>query len=296
MPRKSVFPYPGAKSYLATWIIDYFPDHWKYVEVFGGSASVLIHKPRSTFEVYNDLDGDVHNFFEVLRDRTDDLVEFLTPLEYSEHRYHAWAERRWGEETIDDPVERAGIFFYLQLSSIHSNTNRPSGMKTSAVGSPAKTFTNARALLSEYAERFEGVVIHNRDYEDLIGTHGDPPASYQDRGDILFYFDPPYPDAKEYYYSVGSDFDHQEFADVLRELEARWVVSYESLPGPIADLVDEAEEEYHVAKKAVRRPGTNTDSEGAREVYERLVMNYDPGQVPKFVDRDQRTLAEVGDD
>jgi len=56
---ESVFPFPGGKSYLAPWIIEHFPEHKCYVEVFGGSGAVLVNKPESHTEVYNDLDGDL---------------------------------------------------------------------------------------------------------------------------------------------------------------------------------------------------------------------------------------------
>jgi len=55
---KAVMNYSGSKSRLAPWIISHLPDHNTYVEVFGGSAAVLVHKPESVNEVYNDIDDD----------------------------------------------------------------------------------------------------------------------------------------------------------------------------------------------------------------------------------------------
>ena len=67
--------YFGGKWRLAPWIISHFPPHKTYVEPFGGSASVLLRKPRSNGEIYNDLDNEVFNLFSVLRsDRADDLI------------------------------------------------------------------------------------------------------------------------------------------------------------------------------------------------------------------------------
>ncbi|HFC10149.1 MAG TPA: DNA adenine methylase, partial [Chloroflexi bacterium] len=85
-PPAPILRYHGAKWKIAPWIIQHFPPHTTYVEVFGGSAGVLLRKPPAPIEVYNDLDGEVVNFFRVLRERPEELaraVEF-TPYARAE--------------------------------------------------------------------------------------------------------------------------------------------------------------------------------------------------------------------
>jgi DNA adenine methylase len=60
--------YHGGKWRLAPWIMAHFPPHAMYVEPFGCGAAVLLRKPPSRQEIYNDLDGEVVNVFRVLRD------------------------------------------------------------------------------------------------------------------------------------------------------------------------------------------------------------------------------------
>jgi len=64
-------------------IIAQFPHHEFYCEVYGGGASVLLQKQLATFEVYNDLSGDVVNFFKMLRDRPDELIRAVELTPYS---------------------------------------------------------------------------------------------------------------------------------------------------------------------------------------------------------------------
>ena len=48
-----------------------------YVEPYGGAASVLLAKKRSYAEIYNDMDGEIVNFFRVLREHGNQLRQKL---------------------------------------------------------------------------------------------------------------------------------------------------------------------------------------------------------------------------
>ena len=53
---------------LSSWILTHLPAHRIYTEAFCGSASVLMHKPRSYAEIINDLDSEIVSVFRVMRD------------------------------------------------------------------------------------------------------------------------------------------------------------------------------------------------------------------------------------
>ncbi len=95
--------YHGAKFRLAPWVLKHFPPHGTYVEPFDGAAGVLLQKPRSYAEVYNDLDGEMVNFFRVLRNtgQRAALVEALALTPYHRDEFDlAW-------EPTEDPIEQA---------------------------------------------------------------------------------------------------------------------------------------------------------------------------------------------
>jgi len=85
--KRPALRYYGGKYELAPWIISFFPNHLNYVESCGGAASVLISKPRSPLEVYNDQDGYIVNFFRVLRDERDDLIERIELTPWARDEY-----------------------------------------------------------------------------------------------------------------------------------------------------------------------------------------------------------------
>ena len=65
---RPILRYHGGKFKLASWILAHFLPHRVYTESYGGGASVLLQKPRSYAEIYNDLDCEIVNLFRVVRD------------------------------------------------------------------------------------------------------------------------------------------------------------------------------------------------------------------------------------
>lgn len=267
-----IFPYPGGKSRYASWIIENFPDHDCFVEVFGGSASVILNKPRSTVEVYNDLDNDLVHFFRVLRERGDELQEWLRNVPYSRDVYERWATAYYDGHRPDDDIERAGRFFYLRYTQFSGKYTSKSGFCFSAHpdGYTARQFPSAREDLTEFRDRFSGVHIENLDYGELIERY--------DRERTLFYLDPPYPDAGDALYSHDGEFDHGRFFDTVSAIEGKWIVSY-------GDVYPEEFDEYRTVERDQRYTMDNDE----KRATERLFMNYDPDET-SFAGADQANL------
>ncbi|MBV0924746.1 DNA adenine methylase [Halomicroarcula limicola] len=264
-PRKSnqsgTIPYPGSKDHLAGWIIDTMPIHDTYVEVFGGAAGVLFSKPRSKYEVYNDINDDLTQFFKILRDRPDDLAEWLQAVPYSRSQYESWVSEFYQGTRPDDPVERAGRYFSLRYMQYLGVSNNPNGFKTRAKRSPARTFDNAKKRLHTLSDRFQQVTIEHRDYREVLSKYDDTSV------DVLFYADPPYVDSEQHY--LG-DFDHDDFVDCLRAVENDWIVSYSTIPQGLEEYTVLEQRNHH-------RMCRNSD-----DVRERLICNFDPDKRALF--------------
>lgn len=258
----AVFPFPGGKSRLASWILDHVPEHTCYVEVFGGAAGVLMNKDPSTVEVYNDLDSDLVHFFETLRERHDELVEWLDDVPYSRELHKQWVDQYYrGYRPVDD-IERAGQFFYLRYSQWGSGYDGPNGFATSKVASQATSYANKIDRLQVLAERFDEVVIENLDWRDVFEKY--------DSDETVFYADPPYVDKGDYY-RVGG-IDHAAFLEAVGDLDGEAVVSYGDLP--------EGADQFTVAGKGSKTYINNGKRGQAKDTREHLVMNFDPEAVP----------------
>jgi DNA adenine methylase len=262
---RAVFPFPGGKSHLASWILDHVPDHECFVEVFGGAAGVLVNKDpdASTVEVYNDRDGDIVQFFEVLRDQSDELTEWLDTVPYSRAIHGDWAHTFYHGYRPSDPIERAGQFFFLRYAQWGGGYDSQNGFGTSKVSNSATSYQNKIDRLSEFADRFGDVVVENLDWHDVLSKY--------DSAETVFYLDPPYV-GKEDYYLVNT-IDHDALVTALGELDGRFVLSYSDLPESLAV------EDYHLVERGSKNFMNSGKQGSAKDTRERLVMNIDPETV-----------------
>lgn len=214
--KLSAFPYPGGKTVYHEKILQYFPEHRRYVEPFGGSAAVLLNKPPSYIEVYNDLDDDVVHFFRVLRERREDLAAWLQRTPYSRSVYEDWVSAFYDGYRPDDDLERAGRWFYLRYSQFNGSLDRRNGFKTGGKRNEARSFRGSIDDLELVADRLGEVTIECQPYHAVLDRYDHP--------DTLTYLDPPYYDTARDHYRVGGGFD--EVAETVEEYVARYSMAY----------------------------------------------------------------------
>lgn len=244
--------YHGGKFRLAPWIMAHFPPISAfdiYVESFGGAAGVLLQKPRSYAEVYNDLDGDVVNLFEVLRrpEQRQGLIEQIALTPYARGEF----ERAWDD--TPDPVERARrllIRAHMGFGTAGA-TRGNSGFRTDirrAHGTTQHHWQRLPAVIGAVAERLSGVLIENRDALNVIAQHDSPRT--------LHYVDPPYLEEtrekghRRVYHHELSDQRHIELLERLRMAQG-----YVILSGYDADLYRDVLGEWRMARRHVQASG-----------------------------------------
>lgn len=211
--------YTGAKWQLAEWIIDQFPPHDVYCEPFCGGASVFFRKHRSPVEILNDLDGDVINFFDVLRTREDDLIRAIEFTPFARYEY----ERAL--QPAVDPLERARRFYVAVWQSFGGTLIYRSGwrhQRTSKHRSAAVDNWRRVDGLYDAAWRLKDAQIECRPAIDCI-QHYDGPNT-------LFYVDPPYiksarSGGRNRYRHEMTNNDHRLLADILNQVKGMVVLS-----------------------------------------------------------------------
>lgn len=216
--------YHGGKYRLAQWVIEHFPPHRFYVEPFGGAAGVLLQKARAHGEVYNDLDGEMTNFFRVLRDQEarERLIEacIFTP--------YARAEFELAWEPAECPVERARRLVIRAQMGFGSGgaTKNTTGFRIDCF----REYSTAQQLWARFpdnlravGERMVGVLIEERDAIEVMQAHDAP--------ETLHYVDPPYLHGLRVMRRHGcyrhemSDDQHRTLLEAVKGLQGMVVIS-----------------------------------------------------------------------
>ncbi len=231
------FGWYGGKFTHLSWLLPHLPDCHHYCEPFAGSAAVLINRPPSPVETYNDIDGDVVNFFKVLREQKDKLVEAIGLTPFSREEFFRAVSVNGRAAQLPD-LERARLFF------VRARQARTGLAQTASLGRWANCKNTSRAGMSGVVSRWLGSVedlpeialrlirvqIENRPALEVIRLY-DAPGT-------LFYCDPPYVhvtrgDTKAYGFEM-SDAGHRELARVLNHVKGKVAIS-----GYRCDLMDD---------------------------------------------------------
>lgn len=224
--RRIVFGWYGGKFSHLDWLLPLLPKCHHYCEPFAGSGAVLLNRETSPVETYNDIDGDVVNFFRVLRDRHEELIRAIALTPFSREEYH---HAIYGPTAGISEIERARRFY------IKARQTRTGLAQTASLGRWANCKNTSRSgmsgvvsrwlggvdALDEIAQRLIRVQIENRPAVDVIRLYDSPKS--------LFYCDPPYlhatrGDAKAYGFEMDEG-QHREFAEGVNECKGMVAVS-----------------------------------------------------------------------
>ena len=225
-PKKLIaFGWYGGKYSHLDWLLPLLPDCLHYCEPFAGSGAVLMNRNPSPVETYNDIDGEVVNFFRVLRENKNELIEKLSLTPFSREEFGLACQL----DPDLTPVERARRFYVrarqvrtglAQMASIGRWANCKNTSRSGMSGVVSRWLGGIEQL-DFIAERFLRVQIENRPANELIKLY--------DSEETLFYCDPPYihetrGDKKAYGYEMTDEM-HKQLAEVLNSVKGKVALS-----------------------------------------------------------------------
>ncbi len=224
--RLIVFGWYGGKFSHLEWLLPLLPACHHYCEPFAGSAAVLINRDPSPVETYNDIDGEVVNFFRVLRDHHEELIRSISLTPFSREEFYTAI---YGREDGISEVERARRFYIkarqtrtglAQTASLGRWANCKNTSRSGMSGVVSRWLGGSEAL-DKIAQRLIRVQIENRPAVEVIQLY--------DCSETLFYCDPPYlhatrGDSNAYGFEMD-EAEHKNLAQTLNECKGKIAVS-----------------------------------------------------------------------
>lgn len=211
-----IIPWLGGKRRLADLLINRFPPHTCYVEVFAGGAALYFLRHPAEVEVINDVNGELVNLYRVVKHH---LEEFVRQFKYalSSRQIFKWTQDTPPEVLTD--VQRAARFFYLQQQAFGGRVEGQTwGTATTA---PAINLLRIEENLSAAHLRMASAYIEQLDWATCLDRY--------DRPHTLFYMDPPYWETEGY----GVPFPWEQYermAAKLRTLKGKALISLNDHP------------------------------------------------------------------
>ena len=275
------FNYFGGKFTWLDHLYENFPSDFTHlVDLFAGSMCVSLNYRGNVIRTANEINGEITNFFEVLRNHEEELFRWLRLTPCSETEYlNCW-------DKTDDKIEQARRFYVRVRQSFFGlgaqRQNKGFHLAKQHVnaqgGETVSRWKNGVEKLYEVAmEIRDNFQILNRHYSEVIDRIDFPKA--------FFYCDPPYPEecrgSKNDYRFEFTNADHEALAERLHRIEGYAMVSgYEC---PLMDRLygDWRKVKFPIKRNNIRSAVVNGSGTLMQEV---VWMNYDANRLNTLFD------------
>jgi DNA adenine methylase len=219
---RPLLKWAGGKRSLIQRIVDLFPSDYQYRnyhEPFFGGGAVYFHLEPIRGSI-NDINPRLMNFYKVVRDKPEELIEESSKYRYEEKEYYMRRDR-FNTKGFSD-IEYAALLLYLNKTAYNGlyrvnskgEFNVPFGRYKDPIIVRPRSIRKASKLLKAVDIRCEGF-----DYLFDIAVRGD-----------ICYFDPPYHPSSETanftdYATDGFRMsDHQRLMELCLELHEKGVI------------------------------------------------------------------------
>jgi DNA adenine methylase len=262
---KTPITYYGGKQNMVKYLLELVPVHKIYCEPFFGGGALFFAKPKSDVEVINDKNGEVINFFKVIKTKFSELQkEIQSTLHSREHYKNAMVV--YAHPELFSDVKRAWALWTLTNQGfaglIGSWGFGQTDSKEKALANKRNDFTSA------YADRLRTVQIENNDALKVIDRC--------DSKETFMYVDPPYIGSDMGHYKGYSEEDYTFLLTKLSKIKGKFLLS--SYPSKI---LSEFVKKYKWRTRKVEKSVAVTKNTDKKKT-EMLVFNYDPDKIKRL--------------
>jgi DNA adenine methylase len=231
-----------------------FPEHHTYVEPFGGMGWVLLGKTPSPVEVFNDIEEEIANLYNVIKYAHTELIVEMQYTLYSRKTFEEYKAAMLNKSVTG--VQRAAYYPYIVKTSFAS-MGRTWGYARK--NKPKMLIENVEKAIKEVHARLQRVYIEYSDYRPLIPRYDSP--------ETLFFLDPPYRTrtSKNYPYSFGDD-GYIEMRDILRTIKGKFLLTLND-----DAFIRQLFKEFHQEEVMVNYSLSN---KGTKKFPELIIRNY----------------------
>ncbi len=272
----------GGKGNLLKKILPFIV-HGQYIELFGGGASVLLNKLPCPSEIYNDNNGMLCNFWQVVRDYHCELQVFCNKKgSVDSRRLFELCKKFTG-----DKVENAFKFFYLNHHSQFANMRSYASFTLSLSKNCQKIFLNQIERIKDVHDRLKFVKLESKDFSKILGNYETYDKEY-----VLFFIDPPYfRNFKNYNQIPGTIPWQKSYFSKLRNLlfglnKAKFVLT-------IDDKDYFYKKGYYIEDCGSHVGIDNQIKKETKESFkEYIIRNFDNSKVPKMKVKSQTSIEK----
>ena len=262
---KTPITYYGGKQTLLKYLLPLIPQHKMYCEPFFGGGAVFFAKPKSEVEVINDINGEIVNFFKVIKTKFPELQSEIKATLHSRELYKK-AMVVYEHPDLFTDVKRAWALWVLTnqgfAGMIGSWGFGKDDSKEAALANKRDLFTK------EYEDRLTKVQVENNNAIKVINRCDDK--------ETFIYADPPYIGSDQGHYKGYSENDYRELLNALSKVKGKFLLS--SYPSKI--LTTYINKYKWKVQKVTKSVAVTKYTDKVKT--EMIVMNYDPAKIKAF--------------
>ncbi len=290
---KPFIKWAGGKAQLITEIDNAIPEGLKlskfiYIEPFIGGGAVLFwllqKYPNIKEAVINDINTDLTNSYETIKENVEDLILLLKKWEQEYHflkdkteekKEYYYSKRKLFNSRISDKITQTALFIFLNRTCFNGlyRVNRKNEFNV-PMGSYKTPMICDEDNLRAVNKVLQKVTILNGDFEETL--------EYA-KGNTLFYFDPPYKplsDTSSFNSYAKDEFDDNEqirlakFCEKIDKLGYQFILSNSDIKGknPGDNFFDELYSKFNI-KRVLARRNINSNPNKRGVLTELLITN-----------------------